>query len=94
MSSIRVAAVSAGRAEDLAARAQELISTSAASNASDREYLLDRLQNLRAIVPAFAQELASARRQAARLRIENRRLLDQVAQLQSQRVDRDPQSTS
>ena len=33
--------------------------------ASERDHLLDRLQNLRAILPVFAQELASARRQAA-----------------------------
>ena len=52
----------------------------------DREHLIDRLQNLRAIVPVFAQELASARRQAARLRLDNARLAEQVRQLQRQRI--------
>ncbi len=46
--------------------------------ADDRAHLLDRLQNLRTIVPVFAEELASARRTTARLRVENHRLLDQV----------------
>jgi len=51
----------------------------------ERDHLLDRLQILRAIVPAFAQELATARRQAARLRVENRRLLEEVRELQHTR---------
>jgi hypothetical protein len=54
--------------------------------ASERDYLLDRLQNLRAILPVFAQELASARRQTARLRLENASLTEQVRELQRQRV--------
>jgi hypothetical protein len=53
---------------------------------ADREHLLDRLQSLRTIVPVFAQELASARRQAARLRAENGRLLEQVRRLQKKRT--------
>jgi hypothetical protein len=56
---------------------------------ADRDLLLDRLQDLRGIVPVFARELASARRQAARLRLENGRLLEQVRQLQHQRAGRD-----
>ena len=48
----------------------------------DRDQLLDRLHELRMLVPAFAEELASARRQAAALRVERRRLLERVAQLQ------------
>lgn len=52
---------------------------------SDRDHLLDRLHSLRAIVPVFAQELASARRQAAVLRLENRRLLERVQQLHRER---------
>jgi hypothetical protein len=52
----------------------------------DREHLIDRLQNLRAIVPVFAQELASARRQASRLRLDNARLAEQVRQLQRERI--------
>jgi hypothetical protein len=54
----------------------------------DREYLLDRLQSLRTIVPVFAKELASARRQVARLRQENRRLVEQVRQLQRRNLAR------
>ncbi|HEV7941822.1 MAG TPA: hypothetical protein VGP17_03355 [Solirubrobacteraceae bacterium] len=49
---------------------------------SDRDQLLDRLQYLRGILSAFAQETASARRHAARLRVENRRLLEEVRRLQ------------
>lgn len=49
---------------------------------ADREQLLDRLHSLRSVLPVFAEELASARRQAARLRVENGRLLEQVRELQ------------
>jgi hypothetical protein len=49
---------------------------------ADRDHLLDRLQQLRSLVPAFAADSASARRQSAKLRLENRRLLDQVRRLQ------------
>lgn len=49
---------------------------------ADREQLLDRLHSLRSVLPVFAEELASARRQAARLRVENGRLLEQVCELQ------------
>ncbi len=50
--------------------------------ALDREHLLDRLNRLRAILPAFAEELASSRRQTAALRNENRGLLAEVRRLQ------------
>ncbi len=40
-----------------------------------RDQLLDRLHNLRTIIPVMAQELASARRELAALRRENTRLL-------------------
>ncbi len=50
----------------------------------DRDHLINRLQHLRTIVPVFAQELASARRQAAQLRVENGRLLAEVRRLQRQ----------
>lgn len=49
----------------------------------DRDHLLERLQNLRKVLPVFATELASARRQAAQLRMENQRLLERVRQLQA-----------
>jgi hypothetical protein len=53
--------------------------------AIDREHLLDRLENFRIILPAFAQELASARRQTAALRIENRGLTEELCRLREQR---------
>jgi predicted nuclease with TOPRIM domain len=49
--------------------------------ALDREELLDRLHQLRMILPAFAQELAGVRRVAAQLRRDNRRLLEEVQRL-------------
>jgi hypothetical protein len=54
---------------------------------TDREHLIDRLHSLRVIVPVFAEELANSRRQSARLRLENRSLLEQVRQLKRQRLD-------
>ena len=54
---------------------------------SDREQLLDRLAHLRSILPALAQDLATARRQAAALRVENRGLLDEVRRLHRQRAE-------
>jgi hypothetical protein len=60
-------------------------SLAAAAGAIDREHLLDRLQHLRGILPVFAQELASSRRQAASLRVENRGLLEEVRRLRAQR---------
>lgn len=56
----------------------------------DRDHLLDRLQHLRSILPVFAQELASARRQTAALRVENRGLLDEVRRLRAQRGESSP----
>jgi hypothetical protein len=50
--------------------------------ASERDHVLDRLQRLRTIVPVFAQELASAKRQVAQPRRENRRLVEEVERLQ------------
>jgi hypothetical protein len=65
-----------------------------ADRAVEREQLLDRLVQLRAIVPAFAKELARARRQAATLRIENRGLLTEVRRLQRERRQtREPRQT-
>jgi hypothetical protein len=52
----------------------------------EREQLLDRLQHLRGILSAFAQEAASARRHAARLRLENRRLVEEVRRLQREQI--------
>lgn len=57
--------------------------------ATEREHLIDRLQRLRGILPVFAQELASARRQAAALRVENRGLQEEVRRLRAQRCQGD-----
>jgi hypothetical protein len=64
------------------------MTSAAVVEATDRDHMLDRLQNLRTILPVFAQELASARRHAAQLRRDNRRLLDEVHRLQRQHDDR------
>jgi hypothetical protein len=44
----------------------------------DRGAMLERLSQLRAVLPVIAQELAVARREAARLRIENHKLQEEV----------------
>ena len=62
------------------------------SEAIEREQLLDRLQNLRRVLPALAQEMASARRQAARLRSDNRKLIEQVRVLRANLDERKRQS--
>jgi hypothetical protein len=46
--------------------------------------LLDRLQELRSLRPAFAQEAAAARREAARLRLQNTKPQTRVTQLEAQ----------
>lgn len=56
-----------------------------AAGRSDRDHLLERLHHLRTILPVFAQELASSRRQAAALRVENRGLVDEVRRLRRER---------
>jgi hypothetical protein len=50
------------------------------------DHLLDRLQKLRTIVPVSARELASAPPKAAALRLENRRLLERIRELQRKHV--------
>ncbi len=49
---------------------------------TERDHLLDRLHDLGQLVPAFAEELAIARRQTASLRLDNQRLLELVRRLQ------------
>jgi hypothetical protein len=51
--------------------------------ARERDQMLERLQKLRGVLPVLAKEMAAARRQAARLRTENRRLSEQVRQLRA-----------
>ena len=57
--------------------------TTGSHAALQREHVLDRLQHLRSILPVFAEELASSRRQAAALRVENRGLLEEVRRLRA-----------
>jgi hypothetical protein len=66
------------------------IARDAATEAREREQLLDRLRSLRRVLPVLAQEMAAARRQAAHLRLDNRRLTDQVRELRAQLEVRGP----
>lgn len=47
--------------------------------------ILDRLARLRRVLPALGQELATARREAAKLRVENGRLKDRLQSLEAKR---------
>jgi phage shock protein A len=49
---------------------------------TDAAALLERLQKLRNLLPAFAQETAAARREAARLRLQNTKLQTRLAELE------------
>jgi hypothetical protein len=71
---------------DSAARARERDS---AARAWEREQLTDRLHSLRRVLPVLAREMATARRQAAHLRLDNRRLADQVRELRAELEARD-----
>jgi phage shock protein A len=50
---------------------------------TDAGALVDRLQKLRKLLPAFAQETAAARREAARLRLQNTKLQTRLAELEA-----------
>jgi phage shock protein A len=50
---------------------------------TDAAALVDRLQKLRNLLPAFAQEAAAARREAARLRQQNTELQTRLAELEA-----------
>jgi phage shock protein A len=50
---------------------------------TDATALVDRLQKLRSLLPAFAQEAAAARREAARLRLQNSTLQTRLAELEA-----------
>ena len=60
-----------------------------AGGGGNRDRLLERLQQLRRVLPVFAQEVAGVRRQTAALRIENRGLLEEVRRLRAQRGESD-----
>jgi hypothetical protein len=46
--------------------------------------ILDRLARLRLVLPALGQELATARREAAKLRVENGKLRDRLLSLEAE----------
>ena len=50
---------------------------------TDPRELVDRIGKLRALLPAFAQETATARREAARLRSQNAMLQRRIVELES-----------
>jgi hypothetical protein len=54
--------------------------------AAERARLLDRLVGAKGILTAYAEDLASTRRQAAELRVKNRKMLEQVRELQARRA--------
>ena len=62
--------------------------------ARNREQLPERLNKLCAILPIFARELAKARREAARLRVQNRQLIDEVEELRGAMAMREWDSCS
>ncbi len=82
MSTIAVPQFAAAQPPAVASPSRPSLGPSA-SEAAEREQLLDRLQNLRRVLPVLAQEMASARRQAARLRSDNRKLVEQVRVLRA-----------
>jgi hypothetical protein len=53
---------------------------------SDPGQLIDRIVTLRALLPAFAQEAADARREAARLRSQNAALQRRIVELEGRSV--------
>jgi hypothetical protein len=65
----------------------------ATTEATERDQLLDRLRSLRRVLPVLAQEMAAARRQAAHLRVDNRRLTEQVRELRAELLARDHRPT-
>jgi hypothetical protein len=50
---------------------------------ADERHVIDRLERLRVVLPALAQDATEARRAAVQLRSENARLLRRIAELQS-----------
>ncbi len=85
MSPTHVASFRPHRPPELERGAGPPADSRAAAAAVDREHLLDRLQHFRAVLPVVAQQLASARRQAAQLRVENCGLVEEVRRLRRQR---------
>jgi hypothetical protein len=55
---------------------------------------IDRLRQLSVLLPAMAQEMAAARRDAARLRVENAHLLNRVSRLERSPRDASKESSA
>jgi phage shock protein A len=68
---------------DLAAVDADIAAGRIAPEALERDQMLERIRSLRRVLPVLAQEMAAARRQAARLRTDNRQLTEQVRQLRA-----------
>ena len=60
---------------------------------SEERAVIDRLQRLSGLLPALAQEAPTARREAARLRAENRRLTRRLAEAESLALVPSPTAT-
>jgi phage shock protein A len=61
---------------------------------TDAAALVDRLQKLRKLLPAFAQEAAAARRETARLHLQNSRLQSRLAELEARPKRHDTTTTT
>jgi phage shock protein A len=61
---------------------------------TDAAALVDRLQRLRNLLPAFAQEAAAARRETARLRLQNTKLQSRLTELEARPKRHDTTTTT
>ena len=89
----RVTRLERPRLARLGPAASSLALAPSGPEARERDQILDRLLRLRGILPVLAQEMAAARRQAARLRTDNRRLSEQVRQLRATLEERGHRSS-
>lgn len=71
------------RLADPTAADSDIAASRSAPEVLERDQMLERMRSLRRILPVLAQEMAAARRQAARLRTDNRQLTEQVRQLRA-----------
>lgn len=83
MSLTKIAAVPTNGLPHAQALPERPLRSHSTAEAIDREQLLYRLNQLRGIIPVFAQELAGVRTVATQLRAENRRLVEEVQRLQA-----------
>ena len=62
--------------------------------ASEERAVIDRLQRLTGLLPGLALEAATARREATRLRAENKRLTGRLAEAESRNLVSSPTATN